>query len=68
MPTLPTLTVTDAQAARLLAAFGSTDAYRAWLKKTLIDYVITYEERADYETWRQARVMKNEQMKTELNT
>lgn len=31
MPTLPTLTVTQPQADRLLAVFGSVDAYKAWL-------------------------------------
>jgi hypothetical protein len=36
MPDLPTLTVTDAQAARLLTVFGSAQAYRDWLKATII--------------------------------
>lgn len=31
MPTLPTLTVTQSQADRLLATFGSVDAYLSWL-------------------------------------
>ncbi len=39
MPDLPTLTVTAPQATRLLAAFGTTAAYRAWLKTALLDEV-----------------------------
>lgn len=31
MATLPTLTVTDAQATRLLAVFGDVPTYKAWL-------------------------------------
>lgn len=41
--TLPTLTVTDAQAQRLLAVFGTADEYRRWLKKQLVDYVLYVE-------------------------
>lgn len=43
MPTLPTLTVTDAQATRMIAAFGSAEAYRTWLKEQIIDYVVAKE-------------------------
>jgi hypothetical protein len=39
MPNLPTLTVTQAQADRLLAAFGSAANYKAWLRETVILYV-----------------------------
>lgn len=67
MPTLPTFTVTDAQAARLMAAFGDTATYREWLKQNLIDYVISYEERKDYEAWRAARTVKNEQSRADLD-
>lgn len=35
MPTLPTLTVTDAQATRLMAVFGDVPAYKAWLLRQL---------------------------------
>lgn len=43
MPTLPTLTVTQAQADRLIAVFGSVDAYKIWLKQTLVEYVVRVE-------------------------
>lgn len=46
MPTLPTLTVTDEQANRMLAAYGSVDEYTKWLKNSIIDYVISYEAKA----------------------
>lgn len=52
MPDLPTVTVTTTQMNRLIAAFpGATnaekaDAYRAWLKDRLRDYVIRVETRA----------------------
>lgn len=35
MPTLPTLTVTQAQADRLIGVFGSVEAYKAWLLQAL---------------------------------
>lgn len=41
--TLPTLTVTDAQAQRMLAAYGTTDNYKAWLRSQIIDFVKAYE-------------------------
>lgn len=40
MPDLPTLTVTTAQAQRITTAFGSSLAYRQWLRSRVIDYVI----------------------------
>ncbi|HWT39679.1 MAG TPA: hypothetical protein VN081_00135 [Dongiaceae bacterium] len=43
MPTLPTFTVTQAQADRLLAAYGSVDNYKAWLKEQIIEYVVEVE-------------------------
>jgi hypothetical protein len=49
MPTLPTLTVTQAQADRLLAAFGTVDQYKAWLKEQLINYVVSHESQATYQ-------------------
>lgn len=39
MPDLPTLTVTDPQAARCLAAWGSVAAYKAWLAGQVAGYV-----------------------------
>lgn len=36
MPTLPTIDVTQAQADRLLAAFGSVAEYKAWLRQALV--------------------------------
>lgn len=59
MPQLPTLTVTDAQAARITAAYGSTANYKVWLRRQLIAFVFDYEARqiqaqatADIETTR----------------
>jgi hypothetical protein len=43
MPALPTITVTDDQAARLLAAFGSVPNYLTWLTDSLIDKVMQNE-------------------------
>lgn len=43
MPDLPTLTVTQTQADRMIAAWGSAAAYRAWLKEQIIAFVINYE-------------------------
>ena len=58
MPTLPTFTVTQTTADRLLAAFtdataedGSAltavEAYKEWLRRNLINYVLTTEARAN---------------------
>ena len=44
MPTLPTLTVTQAQADRMLAAWGDTESYKVWLKEQIIKYVIEWEK------------------------
>lgn len=56
MPLLPTHNVTDAQAQRMLGAYGSQEAYLAWLKEQIIEFVIAKEsqrifeiERARYE-------------------
>ena len=35
MPDLPTITVTDAQAAKLLQVFGTAADYRAWLRQAI---------------------------------
>lgn len=39
MPTLPTFTVTDAQAQRMLAAWGSAEEYKKWLREQIALYV-----------------------------
>lgn len=45
MPNLPTLTVTDTQLAKCVAAFGDAAGYRAWLKTALRDEVLRREAR-----------------------
>ena len=50
MPTLPTVTVTAAQATRMLAVFGDVAGYKKWLVSTLREYVIAVETRALDET------------------
>jgi hypothetical protein len=44
VPDLPTLNVTASQAERLLAVFGSPDAYKAWLRDALKSHVIEQEQ------------------------
>lgn len=46
MPALPTLTVSDEQAARCLAAWGSVGAYKAWLAGEVAGYVRATERAA----------------------
>lgn len=43
MPTLPTLTVTQEQADRMLAAWGSAAKYTDWLKQEIIEFVLNKE-------------------------
>lgn len=43
MPDLPTIWVTATQATRITAAFGSTLAYREWLRQAVIDVVLSKE-------------------------
>lgn len=50
MPDLPTITVTQVQADRMIAAFADIDKsktavenYRAWLKRQIIAFVISQE-------------------------
>ena len=45
MPNLPTLTVSDTQLARLVAAFTDAAGYKAWLKAALLDEVQRREAR-----------------------
>lgn len=46
MPTLPSLTITDDQAARCLAAWGSVAAYKTWLAAEVAGYVRATERAA----------------------
>lgn len=50
MATLPTLTVTDAQATRILTAFGTALAYKIWLRDAIVNYVIWSEGQASSTT------------------
>lgn len=43
MPALPTLDVTKAQADRMMAAFGSVENYKEWLRQQILHYVIDTE-------------------------
>lgn len=59
MPTLPTFDVTDNQANRMIAVFGSPEAYVEWLKTTIVEYVLAAEEkeiRAQFEEEYQERI------------
>jgi hypothetical protein len=51
MPALPTLTVTDEQANRMLAAWGSAENYSAWLKSEIIEFVLNKEANERYRAW-----------------
>ena len=53
MPDLPTITVTQEQAQRLLAVFpGGAAEYRTWLKATLVAHVIEREREGQTEALR----------------
>lgn len=41
---LPTLKVTQEQADRMLAAWGSVEDYRAWLRDSIIEFVVGHEQ------------------------
>lgn len=56
MPDLPTLTITQSQADRCLAAWGSVAAYKAWLKGQVAGYVVA-KEAADRTAEIQAAVL-----------
>lgn len=43
MPTLPTITVTQAQADRMLAAYGDVATYKRWLADQIRQYVTQIE-------------------------
>ncbi len=44
MPNLPTITVTTAQAAQVLAAFGDAATYQEWLRTQVVEYVVRVEQ------------------------
>lgn len=59
MPQLPTFNVTDAQAQRILKAFGTPEAYKEWLKEAIAIYVGDVEGRVleeDVQTRRRSLV------------
>jgi len=66
MPTLPTLTVTQAQADRMLAAYGSQSEYTSWLKNAIIDFVIAKENQADSDAFYAQQQAKATKTKTDL--
>ena len=43
MPNLPTISVTQVQADRMLAAFGSVAEYKEWLRQQIILKVVDFE-------------------------
>jgi len=45
MPNLPSITVTDTQLAKCVAAFGDAAGYKAWLKAAVRDEVLRRESR-----------------------
>ena len=55
MPMLPTEEVTAAQAERVMAAFGSVGIYLAWLRRQVVEYVISHEQRQQAEEFRTQR-------------
>lgn len=67
MPILPTLTVTDTQAQRLLAAFGSVENHKAWLKEALIARVVEHEARQAEQNAAIAREANRAKLSTEIS-
>ena len=68
MPDLPTLTVTSAQATRMLAAYGARDAtktptenYKAWLKEKIIEEVVAFERQQQQVTFRDQQIERDRQ-------
>lgn len=59
MPTLPTVTVTQTQADRMLAAYGSVAAYKQWLVKQIKEYVV-YQEALKIDQTDLARAQQHE--------
>ncbi len=66
MPDLPTITVTQAQADRMLSAWGSAANYKTWLKQMIIDYVLSQEAVVDNENFRQQQALKMAQARADL--
>lgn len=67
MPDLPTLTVTQAQADRLIAVFGDVAAYKAWLREALKGYVLAAEgDKSDLEYYSVTKKQKLDALKKEL--
>lgn len=67
MPNLPTLTVTDAQADRMLAAWGTIDHYKAWLQQQIIEFVIEAERRVANQEFMQQQNEAAEATRAELS-
>ena len=68
MPTLPTITVNDAQMARLLAVFGDGPTYKAWLVGQLKNAVIAHEMNEIDARHRAERDAKRAEVEADLNT
>lgn len=66
MPNLPTVTVTDAQATRILAVYGDAATYKAWLIEQIRAHVLTVEMNALESAHAQARLDKQAQVDAEL--
>ena len=66
MPNLPTLTVSDTQLARLVAAFTDAAGYKAWLKAALLDEVQRREARRLDEEANSAKAAALESLAAEL--
>lgn len=68
MPTLPTITVTQAQADRMIAAFGSSAEYTKWLKENIVEFVLNKEAVDRQRTWMEQETAKREADRTALTT
>lgn len=66
MPMLPSIEVTQTQADRMLAAYGSIANYKQWLTQSIIDYVLADEERKRREVFDADQTAKRKQGATEL--
>lgn len=67
MPQLPTLTVTDEQAQRLLAAFGSVENYKAWLKDALVMRVLDHERSVEERNRQLERQLEAEEFRKQIS-
>jgi len=66
MPNLPTLTLTDAQLAKVTQAFTDAAGYKAWLKAALLDEVQRREARRLDEEHNAAKAAALESLAAEL--